>query len=110
MSRPATPGGFNLRRTPLPSGSGAASRSSTPLSKPVISLEEWESKAPLSDEEVQSIVLVKERFGERSLPEKVSYPLQDVIADGSSRMQKLPRTLSWAAHDPGPRATARWRG
>lgn len=74
MSRPATPGGFNLRRTPLPAGSGAASRAGTPLaSKPVISLEEWEARSPLSDEEVQSIALVKERFGERSLPDKVSY-------------------------------------
>jgi hypothetical protein len=72
MSRPTTPGGFNLRRTPLPQ-SGSASRAGTPLAaKPVISLEDWEARAPLSDEEVQSIGLVKERFGERPLPEKVS--------------------------------------
>ncbi|CAK9781075.1 Sec34-domain-containing protein [Cutaneotrichosporon oleaginosum] len=73
MSRPTTPGGFNLRRTPLPQ-SGTASRSGTPLAaKPIISLEDWESRAPLSDEEVQSIGLVRERFGERSLPEKFTH-------------------------------------
>lgn len=76
MSRPNTPGGFNLRRTPLPV-SGSSSRAPTPLSaKPVISLEEWESRAPLTDEQVQSIATVKDRFGERPLPEKVSFRVQ----------------------------------
>lgn len=71
MSRPATPGGLNLRRTPLPR-SGGTSRAGTPLAaKPVLSLEDWEARAPLSDEEVQSIGLVKQRFGERALPDKV---------------------------------------
>jgi len=71
MSRPTTPGGFNLRRQPI--GSGSTSRATTPLSsKPVISLEEWEARSPLSDEQVQSITFVREQFGERPLPEKVS--------------------------------------
>lgn len=73
MSRPATPSAFNLRRQPLQSGSGASSRAGTPLaSKPLISLEEWESKAPLSDEQVQSISAVKDKFSQRPMPEKVS--------------------------------------
>lgn len=72
MSRPATPGGFNLRRAPITSGSATASRANTPIQpRQVVSLEEWESKSPLSDEQVQSIAVVKERFGERPLPEKV---------------------------------------
>ncbi|WOO83859.1 Conserved oligomeric Golgi complex subunit 3 [Vanrija pseudolonga] len=91
MSRPTTPGGFNLRRTPLPMASGGrasgeSSRASTPLAAPnrVISLEEWESRAPLSDDQVQSIASVKERFGERPIPEKFFTESSSAVA-GSSR-------------------------
>ncbi|KAK8854795.1 hypothetical protein IAR55_003534 [Kwoniella newhampshirensis] len=80
MSRPQTPA-YQIRRQGLnhnPSsltltstaGSASNSRAATPLGKAVISLEEWESRSPLSDEQLQSIGLVKERFGERELPEK----------------------------------------
>ena len=85
MSRPHTPA-FNIRRPPIntsslsltssvnnnaSSSNLAISRSVTPLSRNVISLEDWESKAPLSDAQLQSIALVRERLGERPLPEKV---------------------------------------
>lgn len=62
--------------------SGESSRASTPLAAPnrVISLEEWESRAPLSDDQVQSIASVKERFGERPIPEKVTSAVDACIA------------------------------
>ncbi|WWD19057.1 hypothetical protein CI109_103515 [Kwoniella shandongensis] len=79
MSRPHTPA-YQIRRQGLnnasslnltsAAGSHASSRAATPLGKAVISLEEWESRSPLSDEQLQSISVVKEKFGERSLPEK----------------------------------------
>lgn len=74
MSRPSTPGGFNLRRPPLPR-TASGSRASTPqVTKPtVISLEDWEAKAPLTDEQVSSIASVRDQFGERPLPDKVSF-------------------------------------
>jgi hypothetical protein len=68
MSRPNTPG-YSIRRPPL--GSGTSSRAGTPLGKPVISLEEWEARSPLSDEQVQSITFVRDQFSERKLPDKV---------------------------------------
>jgi len=87
MSRPHTPG-LNIRRTQLDTSSlnltsltasssnPGISRIGTPSSfRNVISLEEWESKAPLSIEQLQSISLVKEKFGERPFPEKVRKPL-----------------------------------
>jgi hypothetical protein len=39
-----------------------------------VSLEEWERLAPLTDEQVQSIALVKEKLAQRPLPDKVSEP------------------------------------
>ena len=74
MSRPQTPA-YTVRRPPINSALNAAvgtgiSRTGSP-SKPVMSLEEWESKAPLTDEQIQSISIVKEKLGHRPLPEKV---------------------------------------
>lgn len=79
MSRSSTPS-YQIRRpgisTSLNQSSAAASastsRANTPLGRTVISLEEWESKAPLSDEQLSTIGLVKDRYSERPLPEKVS--------------------------------------
>lgn len=77
MSRPTTPG-FNLRRpgiqtTTLTSTSSLGGGRSTPsLGKQTISLEDWERLAPLTDEQVQSIAMIKEKYGERPYPEKVS--------------------------------------
>jgi hypothetical protein len=34
-------------------------------------LEEWERIAPLSDDQLASIAVVKEKLGQRPLPEKV---------------------------------------
>ena len=75
MSRPQTPA-YAVRRPQLNTSVGSnfqTSRSATPLSRTVISLEEWEAKAPLTDEQVQSISLVKEKLGTRPLPEKVNW-------------------------------------
>ncbi|KAK6910494.1 hypothetical protein I203_104526 [Kwoniella mangroviensis CBS 8507] len=80
MSRSSTPP-FQLRRPNLGSGlnlaSGAGgqgststSRVPTPLGRGVISLDEWEGKSPLTDDQLQSISIVKEKYGERPLPEK----------------------------------------
>ncbi|BEI85442.1 hypothetical protein CcaverHIS002_0508430 [Cutaneotrichosporon cavernicola] len=100
MSRPATPGGFNLRRTPLPQ-SGAASRAGTPLAaKHVISLGDWEARAPLSDDEVQSITLIKERFSERPLPDKFSQ------ADGSRPGTPRNRQVERIVHSRAGSASA----
>ena len=83
MSRTQTPA-LNPRRPPInnpslkltsfaPSTSHQAiSRTATPSSsRNVISLEEWESKAQLSDAQLQSISFVRDTFGERPLPDKV---------------------------------------
>nr|XP_019044681.1 hypothetical protein I302_06594 [Kwoniella bestiolae CBS 10118]OCF23611.1 hypothetical protein I302_06594 [Kwoniella bestiolae CBS 10118] len=92
MSRSSTPP-FQLRRPNLgsglnlASGAGAGSTSTsrvpTPLGRGVISLDEWESKAPLSDEQLQSISVVKEKYGERPLPEK--FTREDQPQPGPSR-------------------------
>ncbi len=104
MSRPHTPA-FNIRRTPINTSSlnltsvttsssqATPSRSATPsiTSRHVISLEEWESRAPLSNEQLQSISLVKDRFGERPVPEKVRscLPRQSVQAGCSYEQAEL---------------------
>lgn len=77
MSRPQTPAaGFNLRRQPINSQSGASTRPATPqAAKPLVSLEDWEAKAPLSDDQVQGIAAVKDKLSQRPLPEKVSWVL-----------------------------------
>jgi len=74
MSRPQTPG-YTVRRPPINTALNAAtsgiSRATTPA-KNVITLEEWERQTALSDSQLQSISLVKERLSERPLPEKVA--------------------------------------
>lgn len=93
MSRSSTPA-LGVRRPPFHSSLNLTtsasstnlngSRSTTPsLSKPVISLEEWEKKAPLTDEQVQSIAQVKEFYGERPLPDKVSltFNVKEYVVD-----------------------------
>ncbi|ODN78720.1 hypothetical protein L202_04287 [Cryptococcus amylolentus CBS 6039] len=75
MSRPATPA-YTVRRQGYNSSLSASatastSRTGTPAPRnPVISLDEWESKAHLSDEQLGSIGAVKDRYGERPLPAK----------------------------------------
>lgn len=89
MSRSGTPS-FQFRRpnlsgittsTAAPASSSTATASgssrntgSTSLARTTISLEEWESKAPLSEEEVRSIKVVGDKLKEKPLPEKVSLP------------------------------------
>lgn len=72
MQRSSTPA-YQVRRPPLQTslGSGTTSRSTTPLVRTNVTLDEWESRAPLSDEAIQSVVSVKERLAERPLPDKV---------------------------------------
>ncbi|WVR00004.1 hypothetical protein IAU59_007146 [Kwoniella sp. CBS 9459] len=90
MSRPTTPA-YQVRRPNLGSslnlssaaGSASNSRVGTPLSRGVISLDEWESRAPLSDDQLQSLGAVKERFGERPLPDKFNQA--ESSAQGASR-------------------------
>ncbi|WWC90718.1 uncharacterized protein L201_005655 [Kwoniella dendrophila CBS 6074] len=90
MSRSSTPP-FQLRRPNLGSNlnlaAGAASASTsrvpTPLGRTGISLDEWESKSPLTEEQLQSISIVKEKFGERPLPEK--FNRDESSAAGPSR-------------------------
>ena len=43
----------------------------TPQPKPVITLEEWEAKAPLGDIEARSVNLLKEASEKAALPVKV---------------------------------------
>nr|ODO02272.1 hypothetical protein L204_01004 [Cryptococcus depauperatus CBS 7855] len=71
MSRAATPT-YQVRRPGNAStnSAGPSTRAGTPVRPAVISLDEWEKKARLGKEQLESIVMVKERFGERSLPEK----------------------------------------
>ncbi|OCF37934.1 hypothetical protein I316_00158 [Kwoniella heveanensis BCC8398] len=90
MSRPTTPA-YQVRRPNLGSslnlssaaGSASTSRAGTPLGRGVISLDEWESKAPLSDDQLQSLGFVRERFGERPLPDKFNQA--ESSAQGASR-------------------------
>ncbi|WVQ81860.1 hypothetical protein IAT38_003987 [Cryptococcus sp. DSM 104549] len=117
MSRPTTPG-FQIRRQGLtannsslnlPSnlgstagsgaGSASTSRAGTPAlgGRAVISLEEWESKSQLSDEQLGSIGVVRERFGERGLPEKFT-----TIAQGPSRPSTPARGNPLTAHLQSP--------
>ncbi|KAK4688991.1 conserved oligomeric Golgi complex subunit 3, partial [Tremellales sp. Uapishka_1] len=103
MSRSATP---SLARRPLNSSlnvntGSASSRSQTPLSnKPVISLEEWESKAPLTDEQLQSIALVKEAYGSRPLPQKFTSPATPAVIPASSSRPSTPIAHPRARHLP----------
>lgn len=73
MSRPATPA-YQLRRPNLPQGSTStlAGRSTPTLGRSVISLDEWEAKAPLSDGQLRLVKDVGERLEKRALPAKVS--------------------------------------
>jgi hypothetical protein len=75
MSRTSTPA-YTVRRPGINTtpGSSQPSRLGSPslAGRPVISLEEWESKTQLSDEQLSSITYVKEKLGTRPFPEKVS--------------------------------------
>ena len=100
MSRSQTPS-YAVRRPPISVNSTvvAQSRSSTPLARTVISLEDWESKSPLSDEQVQSISQVREKYAQRPLPAKVS-PLS----------RGLPKRVSSSATVGTPRQqTGSWQ-
>lgn len=96
MSRPQTPS-YAVRRPPLNAalntavGSGI-SRGGSP-SKPVITLDEWEFKAPLTDTQLQSIAVVKDKLGQRPLPKKVSdRSISPITADRSSaHLKQSPR-------------------
>ncbi|WWC63290.1 uncharacterized protein I303_105890 [Kwoniella dejecticola CBS 10117] len=109
MSRAGTPP-YQARRAPfgsnlnLPStaGSTSTSRVPTPLGRGVISLDEWESKSPLTDEQLQSISLVKEKFGQRPLPEKFTKDDQPVAGPSrpSTPIRRLPRGLSSPVGSP----------
>ncbi|WVQ74956.1 hypothetical protein IAR50_004564 [Cryptococcus sp. DSM 104548] len=77
MSRPTTPAytvrrqGYNSSLNTPASATASTSRTGTPAPRnPVISLDEWESKALLSDEQLGSIAVVKDRYGDRPLPAK----------------------------------------
>lgn len=107
MSRSTTPA-YQLRRPALnissAPASSTASRVGTPPSsntaaKQVVSLDEWESKSPLSNEQIGSIGAVKTRFGERDLPEKfknegpsVDTPVGNHLHPPSSQGPSLPST------------------
>ncbi|WRT68392.1 uncharacterized protein IL334_005368 [Kwoniella shivajii] len=96
IRRPNIGSGLNLAST---NGSTSTSRVPTPLGRAVISLDEWESKAPLSDEQLQSISIVKEKFGERPLPEK--FTREDAPVPGPSRPTTPIRTrLPAHLHSP----------
>jgi hypothetical protein len=71
MSRPQTPGYLARQSRPVPNFP-SSSRNVTPISRQVISLEEWERLAPLGDEQLQSINAVKEKYSEREYPNNVS--------------------------------------
>jgi hypothetical protein len=75
MSRPTTPG-YNIRRpainTSFTNSTGVSRTASPAITKPGISLDEWESKATLSDAQLDSIRFVKDKLGRRPLPERVS--------------------------------------
>ncbi|WVR07593.1 hypothetical protein IAU60_004635 [Kwoniella sp. DSM 27419] len=108
MSRPTTPG-YQIRRPNLSSstnlasaGSASTSRAGTPLSRGVLSLDEWESRSPLSDEQLQSLSTVKERFSERPLPDKFNHA--ETSTQGASRPSTpvRPRGLPLHLHSPSP--------
>jgi hypothetical protein len=71
MSRSQTPT-YVARQSRAPPNFQSSNRNVTPISKQVISLEEWERLAPLDDGQLQSINTVKEKFSEREYPENVS--------------------------------------
>jgi len=71
MSRPQTPA-YIARQSRTASNFQGSNRSSTPIAKQVVSLEEWERLAPLDDGQLQSINVVKEKYSEREYPENVS--------------------------------------
>jgi len=70
MSRPHTPA-YTVRRPPIGQGSGSGIARTTTPSRPIITLDEWESKTSLNENQLQSIAFVKEKLGERPFPEKV---------------------------------------
>ncbi|WWC71562.1 uncharacterized protein I206_105520 [Kwoniella pini CBS 10737] len=88
--RPNLGSGLNL---PSTAGSTSTSRVPTPLSRGGISLDEWESKSPLTDSQLQSISIVKEKFSERPLPEKFTKEDQPVAGPSrpSTPIRRLPR-------------------
>lgn len=91
MSRPHTPAYAARQSRPAPNFQ-SSNRNVTPISKQVISLEEWERLAPLDDGQLQSINTVKERFSERDYPENVSYELLRAgnhLTDSCSKQKHL---------------------
>lgn len=85
MSRPQTPG-YTVRRPPINTqlDRTVSSRAGTPQ-RPIISLEDWESKTPLSDDQLQSISRVKETLGERPFPAKFVHAESSAQGAASSR-------------------------
>lgn len=83
MSRSSTPG-FQFRRPNIPgvssnapsttSGGGSGRPAAPTLGRTTITMEEWEAKAPLSEEEMRMVREVGDRLKEKPLPEKVSHP------------------------------------
>ncbi|KAK1927132.1 Sec34-like family-domain-containing protein [Papiliotrema laurentii] len=112
MSRPQTPS-YAVRRPPLNAalntavGSGI-SRGGSP-SKPVITLDEWEFKAPLTDTQLQSIAVVKDKLGQRPLPKKFRTSEAESSAQGaassvpSTPTAPRPARLAHLLHSPSPR-------
>ncbi|RXK41165.1 hypothetical protein M231_01569 [Tremella mesenterica] len=74
MSRNDGPS-YSIRRAPLNAvaSSSTQSRSNTPNSRG-ITLEDWEAKAPLTDKQLQSINVVKDKIGQRPLPSRFTQP------------------------------------
>ncbi|ORY35518.1 Sec34-like family-domain-containing protein [Naematelia encephala] len=110
MSRSSTPA-YNFRRAPIGNGRASQpSRSATPtLGRNTITLEEWESKAPLSDEQLGSISVVKDKLAQRPLPEKFN------ARAGPSNPQPI-KPPNWPSHSspissfpssPTPQSTSR---
>lgn len=104
MSRDAS--SYSIRRPGLNAPAAGSSRSSTPNRG--ITLEEWESRAPLSDKQLQSISVVKERLGNRPLPQKVciSSP-RSIPADKQFFNEDSSNAVAGPSRPSTPQATPR---
>jgi hypothetical protein len=100
MSRSQTPT-YVARQSRAPPSFQSSNRNVTPISKQVISLEEWERLAPLDEGQLQSINTVKEKFSEREYPENVGFiPALQVDLTGSCSKRKHLRKAPQGVYRP----------
>lgn len=71
----------------VPSKRTAAPTSLTPHAKPVITVEEWETKAPLDDTETRSVNRLKALTEKAALPPKVRPASQHLLHTIHQRAQ-----------------------